>query len=220
MSDLTLFQVIATEFRTAFTKDNPRQVYTLKDGSPQWMTNAIYAAHKAVDDRMPDDWIYEACCACVDEMTELKTVDDDSASDASYEIADRQTETNTHALLQWLASNIRNADLVDEANEAFGTFESYAESKQLVRSRRVEAPTIVHMIQLGQLHALQSICESLMSAIRTQVTAREPEYYAAHDCPQCDPIDHCPHGESEPGVIDPDAGPDEVFRILTENGDL
>jgi hypothetical protein len=22
----------------------------------------------------------------------------------------------------------------------------------------------------------------------------DAEYYAAHDCPTCDPVDHCPHG--------------------------
>lgn len=173
MADLSLFQTVATEFYKAFTQDNPRKVWSLRDDAPQWMTDAIREAH--FDGRLPDDWIFEHARLIVGELADRE----DPGGDDHHEICDGLVDIYTSALCSWIGDNARNASLVDEA-----------------QSEGLLAPdaTLDQRIQAAQYIALTYICGALQSALDEQVSAREPEWYAAHDCPQCDPVDHCPHG--------------------------
>jgi hypothetical protein len=186
---LTLFQTIATELYNAFTKDNPRAVWCLKDESPEWMLDAILAAHW--DDRLPDGWIYESCRDIASALAEEGNPTEDTISD----IADSQTDTGTYDLLQWVATSVHNAECVDEANEASGTFEMFGDDYRRITGKRPEAPTLARLLQLGQMHARVQVGTAIYEAIQAQVTERESEWFAAHECEACDPIEHCPHGD-------------------------
>jgi hypothetical protein len=74
--------MMTKQFADAWTTDTRNDgvlFCKLRDGSPQWMTDAIHAAH---GDIMPLDWIYEHCSRIVDMMTEYEPEQwDDSVSE-------------------------------------------------------------------------------------------------------------------------------------------
>jgi hypothetical protein len=136
------------------------------------MRDAIREAH--FDGRLPDDWIYESARSIVDSLSEHDDPDDDT----KHEICDGLVDIYTGALIAWLAQNNLNAGLVDEAQREGLTSEE---------------STLDQRIQMAQYMALTYICGALQSAIEAHVEQMEPEYYAAHDCEICDPIEHCSH---------------------------
>jgi hypothetical protein len=172
MSDTkSLFQIVASELAAALvTKDRSdgEKFVTLSDDAADWMTEAIHCAHVAIDDRLPDDWIYASCKRVADELSEIDEPDDDT----TYEIADRLTDTATHTLLTWLASHVLNADVVDQANIDYGTFDMLRDRD---RRGKVENPTLVQMLQCGQLEMLRAITAALIEEIQSAVKARESE---------------------------------------------
>lgn len=79
-----------------FTKENPRAVVCLADNSPEWLRDAVYAAHAG---GMPNDWIYEECGAACDAIDDGSLTDDDSV----HEYADARVDVYTQELYQWAA---------------------------------------------------------------------------------------------------------------------
>jgi hypothetical protein len=81
---------------------------------PQWMTDAIHAAH---GDILPLDWIYEHCSRIVDMMTEYEPKQwDDSVS----EWCDGLTDVYNIELAKWLALHLDFAEFVDNATQELG----------------------------------------------------------------------------------------------------
>ena len=107
----TVRETEAAKLSGYFTTDNPRGCVALVDDAPEWLSDAIHAAH---GDGWPNDWTYEACQAACDSIAEY---DGDPGEDWSHEWADGQVDTRTHDLLAWLAADIDRAALVDEACE-------------------------------------------------------------------------------------------------------
>jgi hypothetical protein len=148
---VTTFQTVANEFLKAFTKDNPRQVWSLVDGAPDWMRDAIRDAH--FDGRLPDDWIYEHARLIVSELSEREAPD----SDDTHEICDSLVDIYTNALTAWLASHTGNLALCDEAvSEGLTSGEESTERR----------------IQSAQYMALTYIAGALLSAIEAQAEER------------------------------------------------
>ena len=149
----TNFKNAMQELSDAFTRskrDNGETFYTLKDGSPEWMTGTIYSAHNAIDSRLPDDWIYEAVASLA---SNYNTCDDpDEARDRESEVCDGLVDVYTNALTAWLASHLGNVGLCDEAAEEFG-LEGHND--------------LDHRIRMGQLIAYQRISSTLIDAIET-----------------------------------------------------
>lgn len=141
---MSLFQIFATEFYKAFTTDNPRKVWSLVDGAPEWMRDAIREAH--FDGRLPDDWIYEHAKLIVGELADRDEVDGDD----QHEICDSLVDIYTSSLCSWIGDNARNAALVDEAQR-----------------EGLLAPdaTLDQRIQAAQYMALTYIWGALVSAI-------------------------------------------------------
>lgn len=164
MTTTTTFGKIATEFFNALEKrtrtdgipDSANAFYTLRDGSPEWMRDAIHAAHDALDGRMPDDWTYSACRGVLSEIDEEDSADDVRERDG--EIADRQTNDSTHRLCVWLASHVGNVALCDEALDE-GLCDGSA--------------TITQRIALGQYLAYTRILDTLVRAIEAQADERD-----------------------------------------------
>lgn len=148
----TTFQIVASEFAAAFTRDNPRNVWCLKEGSPDWMRDAIHDAH--TDGRLPDDWIYENCRGMLQSIEECE----DAESVDACEIADFQVDIYTSALCEWLAQSNLNAAACDEAIS-----EGLAD----------ESADMCKRMRLGQYILLDRACAALVAAIETQADERD-----------------------------------------------
>lgn len=152
---MTNFKTLMNDLSNAFTRDNPRKVYTLKDGSPEWMRDAIFEAHAAIDSRLPDDWIYEAVVSLA---SNYNVYDDaDTCRDAENEICDGSVDIYTNDLTSWLANHLGNVALCDEAAEEFG----------------LESGDLDQRIRLGQLLAYQRISAALIDAVESQAEELE-----------------------------------------------
>lgn len=120
----TPFRRALAEFSAAWMtdkRDDGKSFSRLKDGSPQWMTDAIHAAHDAIDGRLPNDWIYEACESIASTMDGYGADDADGMRDNEHEICDGLVDVYNSARLAWLADHLGNADLCDEACRDLGS---------------------------------------------------------------------------------------------------
>lgn len=74
------------------TRDDGTTFYTLADGAPEGLLEAIREAHHGT---LPNDWIYEECKAAFEgDLTD---------SDALHEYADGRVSIYTKELFQWNA---------------------------------------------------------------------------------------------------------------------
>ena len=145
-------QAFADAFETSTRDGSSERYYRLKEGSPEWMTDAIHSAH---GDRMPDDWIYEHCSHIVDRIAECDDVD----SVDSCEIADAIVDIYTNALTAWLASHLDNVSLCDEA----------------ISEGLCDGSEIVTTLQRAQYMMLDRMCGELASAIRDAAESDESD---------------------------------------------
>lgn len=149
---MSTFSEVCTEFYKAFTRENPRNVWSLKEGSPEWMRDAIREAHW--DSRLPDDWIYESCRGLLSDMSDRDSVDGDDM----HEICDGHVDIYTSVLTAWLASHTYNLALCDEAvKEGLASEDSDMETR----------------IKSAQYMALTYIFGALQSAIESEVESRD-----------------------------------------------
>lgn len=132
----------AFETRTRGDGDDAVKFYTLKDGSPQWMTDVVRAAH---GDFLPDDWRYRAIASAAEALAE-------GADDVEW--SDEMIDTYGHDLLRWLSSNLNRAYYCDEALE-----------EGLVSPFR----PLYDRIGAGQYVELREVWGQLVEALREQV---------------------------------------------------
>lgn len=77
----------------------PESFFVLKDGSPEWMVEAVRSAH---DDELPNDWRFEICSQIAEWITENDFEDADTASDESLDFASDAADHCTPDLMFWL----------------------------------------------------------------------------------------------------------------------
>lgn len=150
MATKTTFQTLASAFYKAFehkTRESGESFYALRDGSPEWMNDAICSAH---DGRFPDDWTYDACHTIACSLKEYS--DADAATKVSYELADECVDADHMARYKWLAMHPDNAAFCDEAEQ------------ELVGGMG----GIADRIGYGQYLAAKRIVGALIYAIETQ----------------------------------------------------
>lgn len=147
---------IAKQLADAFIADDREdgtRFYKLRDGSPQWMTDAIHAAH---GDILPLDWIYEQCHCVADKMTEYEPEQwDDSVS----EWADSLVDVYNIDRARWLALDLEIANFVDEAVEEFGHSDQ----------------GVFGDIGMGQYKLLEQIAYAMLNAVNEQAEAADEE---------------------------------------------
>jgi len=115
----TLARALADAFETA-KRDNGDEFVRLREGSPEWMQEAIFAAH-GDGDMLPNDWSYRLCSSMADGIAEALEYDADAdLDDALHEIADGAVPVYTGQRLDWLASHLHRMGMVDEAIEEAG----------------------------------------------------------------------------------------------------
>lgn len=137
------------------TRDDGKQFCMLKDGHPEWLKDAVYAAH---DDSLPDDWIYAECRAACDAIDEGSLKDEDSL----HGHADGRVDVYTKERFQW-AADFSLTTLYAHAEE---------EAKEIGMST-ADVP-IADRIAVMQYCAIYQIA-SLMLAAKEKVQLAEEE---------------------------------------------
>lgn len=112
-------QIVADALYNAFhtdTRDNGETFYKLREDAPEWMRDAIRAAHDAVDE-MPDDDVYECCRDAAGFLSDWS----DWGGDVPGEFADGQVSAYNAERIEWLAKKpLKRGPLCDEAAEEYG----------------------------------------------------------------------------------------------------
>src|SRR5581483_10250175 len=102
-------------FEVAHRGDDPEQPYVrVKDGSPEWVTELVYAAH---GEFLPDDWRYQSIRSCLGDIADNEPAELD---DYQAEWADANVDVYNGARCAWLASDLRRGGYCDEAAQEFG----------------------------------------------------------------------------------------------------
>ena len=138
-------------------RDSGETFVTLKEGRPEALFDAVYAAH---DGMLPNDWVYAACrSACETIDCSLESSECDLSEIDSHEWADGEVDAYTSARFQW-AADFCNSNL-------FATGEEFAGES------RNDCDTIVGTLGALQYGALQFIWGAMLGAYHE--IANEPE---------------------------------------------
>ena len=125
MTTTTKTQEIAAEaaacFETAQRQPNGDEYVRVRDGSPEWITDLVRAAHGTYIDGtpafLPDDWRYRTIAAALDWIANS---DSDDLDDEAHAFADDTVDVYTGRLIDWLGSNLQRIGYCDEAADEYG----------------------------------------------------------------------------------------------------
>ena len=164
----SIFAKVMKELADAFVpgkRDDGTTFYKLSDEAPTWLqkdagSKVMREIHSALDDRLPNDWVYEAVSSLADAFVDHEAEDEDSARDSSHEIADGLVDVYNNDRLQWLASHMLNANLVDEACDELG-----CDPKADTFSR----------IGLGQFYAYERLANAVIAAVQSEAESRDDD---------------------------------------------
>lgn len=171
MTNMNTFQKVIAEIAGAFktqkapgAKDDDDVIFVLKDDAPEWMKDFtfMHKIHAALDGRGPDDWVYEHTyrLACDFSEREAESADDLRNGDSLHEIVDGMVDIYNSDRLRWLAMNLVNVDLCDEARES-GVVADDA--------------SMLDRIAAGQYMALERIANALLDAAEERASEIEEE---------------------------------------------
>lgn len=132
---LEYFETLKREDGSVFT--------TLADGRPDWLHEAVYAAHNG---EAPNDWRYDAAYGA------LERIADGAGEDDGGEFADWFTDVYNADLLRWLTDNIGRADACDDAADELGD----------------ETAGIIKRIQYGQYVEAEFVFSTMYRALADQ----------------------------------------------------
>lgn len=123
MSEITRETIAKTAEALAWFEQAKREstgetFWRTRDGRPEWLHDAIYAAHDD-GELLPDDTVYEYVVDVLDALAEADPESHDEISDAAHEWADASMDTSYHDLTAWLHSHPSRVYLCDEAAEEF-----------------------------------------------------------------------------------------------------
>lgn len=147
------FQIRAFDLAHAFqlqTRDDGSTYYSFRDGSPDWMTEAVYAAH---DEELPNDWRYSVCNFLAQNLAKYATADE--ARDNIGDLADAQATIYTSDLLNWYAARPGRLDYADQADLEIG------DHGALIGDR----------LHLGHRYAIEQMAAVLIDACEVRVHA-------------------------------------------------
>lgn len=151
---LTAARELADAFVTFKRDGSDETIYKCKDGTAQWITDAVMAAH---GDMMPDDWKYEHCSHVADAIVETLEYNDADLDRLEVgEIADDLVDIYTASLTAWLASHLDRVGYVDDADHA-------------------EEADLGDLLRAGQYAELSEIADALAEAIRERAEELEGE---------------------------------------------
>jgi hypothetical protein len=160
----TTFQIVAQELADAFEqaeRTDGAKFYRIKDGAAGWIRSGdwegpVGQAHDALDDRGPDDWVYEQCSRIADRLAECEDADD--AREVVHECCDGLVDVYNIERVRWLALHLNNAFIVDEAVSEMG----WPADGGLYQA-----------VGYGQYKALEQIANSLIDSIESEAEERD-----------------------------------------------
>ena len=163
MTATTTFAELLKELADAFEQctraDGETRYYKLKDDCPDWIdSDMMLDVHRALDDRFPDDWVYESAAGIADDLEAYDVEDADDARERMPDIADSQVDMYYHDQNRWLASHLGNAEFCEEARE------NGIVGPESTMSERIVA---------GQYIALERIGIALIEAVESELEIRD-----------------------------------------------
>jgi len=130
------------EFFEVRKRDNGEGFYTLTDDAPEWLRDAVMAAH---GEESPNDWRYDMCDSIADRIDDIG---DALTDDDAHEIADGLVDIWNAGRTAWLAGDLSRATYVDDAvSECIG-----------------DGSSIIDMIGVGQYLCLRDMASVLIAA--------------------------------------------------------
>lgn len=96
------------------TRDNGDKFVSLKDGSPEWMTQVIREIH---GDKLPDDTTYEFIERCA------RAIEDVDAGEMQDAISEIEPDCYTNDLTGWLHARADHVYYLTQALEDYGPFD-------------------------------------------------------------------------------------------------
>jgi len=104
-------QQLAQEVVDNMVYDVDWKIYhQIKPGEPQWIQDMIHACH--YQGMLPDDYVFEWVYQFCEEISNL----DEDGDPRDIEV---HSDTYTHDLLKWLASNLTRMDFVEDAIDEY-----------------------------------------------------------------------------------------------------
>lgn len=174
MTTNTTLQTILTELNDAFVQDKRNDgtvFWKLKEDAAPWLkaeddtgNNFIFRVHDALDDRLPDDWVYEKMAELAQKFTEYDFDSVDELRDNYLsEIIDSLVDVYNMDRARWLASHLNNQALCDEAAEEYNFVEQCTIEHGL---------SISDLMGQGQYLAIDRIAQAMVSEIEAEIEAR------------------------------------------------
>lgn len=165
----TTFQAVAAELSAAFesaTRANGETFHRIRHNAAEWISGDDDAytlsvcgrAHRAVDERMPDDWIYNIARRAADWSAEFQSEDD--ARESVHDFAAGCVDAYYSDLFRW-AENGYNRAICDAAVAEYGQpGDGFDES------------TVSRWIGGGQCFAAERIAHSILDSIAGETRRR------------------------------------------------
>lgn len=131
-----------------WTRQNPRKVDCLTEERPDWLYDAVVAAHQG---DFPNDWIYSECRAA------CEAIDDGSLSsdDDVHEYADSRVDVYTHDLASWYADMCSSTTYATAEEEAHDL-------------GAIDGEAIDHRLKIVQYVALSYIARTILDAYQNE----------------------------------------------------
>jgi hypothetical protein len=102
------------------TRESGEQFYSLKDGAPEWVQEAVRAAHDG-GDMLPNDWSYRLLSDMAERIFEaFEREEGPDRDDVVMVAADELAENRASDVLDWLCSHSYRVAFTDEAIEELG----------------------------------------------------------------------------------------------------
>lgn len=160
MIEVTSFAQTALAFSEAFvmrTRAAGAEYFALREGSPQWMTDAIREAH---DDELPNDWRYAKCSELADHISEC-AADGMTVDEIREEtnVSAMEPDVYTSDLLSWYANNVSRLGYADQAAKEWG-----------------QSDDIDGQLRDGQAFAINQMFNALLWAIERDVRDRPTDH--------------------------------------------
>lgn len=160
MKKLTLAAIVSS-FAVALIsdkRDDGQSFIRLANGSPQWMNDAVRAAH---NDMLPNDVRYSMISECADKLSDYLGEDEEDFDNVETgEIADSLVDIYNSDRLQWLSSSLYRADYCDDA-----------QNEGLVS----DDASLFDRVGMGQYIEYQEILFSLVNSLQSVYDEQEDE---------------------------------------------
>ena len=132
-------------------RENGDRYVSLKDGSPEWLSDLVRAAH---GDFLPDDWRYERIHSALESIADCDVSTQAELHELGPGWADGPVDVYTGARLEWLASHLQRPNYCDEAISELGA---------------PLEPDIIATIGYGQYTEAREVFDSIAGSLLAQL---------------------------------------------------